>query len=107
VLVEEVEVIQLVKVVMEDTHLSMVKKPTQVEVEEEEVVVPLVALEDGVVEEVEEELLLGDLEEDLGVMDFLEVVQVSSGLELVGVEVALLELVVLMRGVEMVNIILK
>jgi hypothetical protein len=103
----EVEVIQMEQVVMEDTHHSMVKKPTQVEEVVEEVVVPLVALEDGVEEEEEEELLLGVLEEDLGVMDFLEVAQVNNG-EVEEVEVvALLELVVPLPGVGMVNIILK
>jgi hypothetical protein len=107
VLVVEVEVITMDKVAMEDIHLSMVKKHTQVEEEEETVVVDMEALEDGVAEEEEEELLLGVLEEALGVMGILEVVQVSNGEVEVEEVVDLLELVVVLPGVEMVNTMLK
>jgi hypothetical protein len=107
VLVVEVEVITMDKVAMEDIRLSMVKKHTQVEEVEEIVVVAMAQLEAGVEVEEEEELLLGELEEALGAMDILEVVQVSNGeVEVVEV-VALLELVVVLLGVEMVSIMLK
>jgi hypothetical protein len=107
VLAVEVEVITMDKVDMEDIHLSMVKKLTQVGEVEEIVVVVMVALEDGAEAEEEEELLLGVLEEALGAMDILEVVQVSSGEVEVEEVAALLELAVVSHGVEMVNTMLK
>jgi hypothetical protein len=107
VLVEQVEITGMEQEELEDIHHSMVKRLMVVEQVVELVVVAMVHLEAGVEEEVEEELLRGELGEVPGEMVIMVLALVSSGLVVVEVEVALLDLVVMVLGVEMEKLILK
>jgi hypothetical protein len=107
VLVVQVEITGMEQVELEDIQHSMVKSVMVVEQVVELVVVAMVHLEAGVVEEEEEELLLGDLEEALGEMVTMVLVLVSNGLVVVEVVEVLLALVGMVLGVEMENITLK
>jgi hypothetical protein len=104
VLVVEVVVLGMVKVVKVDIQHSMVKSAM---VEVEVVVIQTGLQVTGVEEEEEEALLVGVQEVILGVMDFLVVALVSSGLVVEVVVVLLLALMVIMLGVEMEKLILK
>jgi hypothetical protein len=82
----------------------MVKNVMEVVLEEEE---ELVQLEAGVVEVEVEELLVGVVVELPGVMVIMEQEVVNNGLEEVVEVVPLLDLLVMVLGVEMEKLILK
>jgi len=104
VLVVVVVVLGMVKVVKVDIQHSMVKS-AMVEVEVEVIQTGLQVT--GVVEVVEEALLVGVQEEALGEMDILVVALVNSGLVVEVVEEEELALVVMVLGVEQEKLMLK
>ena len=106
---EEEEEIGMVMEDMVGIHHSMVKRVTQVEEVDLEMLlmVDMVAQEVGEVEVVEVEGLVVEVEEDHGVMDILVVTLMKLGLVEVEEEEVLQDLVVMLLGVEMENIIVK
>jgi hypothetical protein len=104
VLEVEVEVVGIHQEELEDIHHLMVKNVMEVVLEEEE---ELVQLEAGVVEVEVEELLVGVVVELPGAMVIMEQEVVNNGLEEVVEVVPLLDLLVMVLGVEMEKLMVK